>query len=377
VSTPVIAFVLVGGFLGQTLTRDTTYQHLRVFDDVVSLVLNNYVEEVNVEDAMRGAMNGLGNGLDSDSAYLAPGIVTALESQSLPGPASVGIELSRQYYLRVVAARKGSPAAKAGIMSGDLIRAINNRPTRNISIFEGTRLLRGEPGTTVSVLIIRGNASEPYLVELVREVDTTPELSTRMTNASVGYLRVEAFSPETPNGVEEAFAALAKMGATRYIVDLRGTSSGDLDDGIATARLFISDGTLGHRASKGIETETIVAKTGDGTILASVVLLVDLGTGGPAEVFAAALRDNGRAELIGQRTLGQVARQQLVKLPDGSGLWLSYMHYLSPQSETIHQTGLVPDVPIAREIVEFGDAGSASDEVLDRALEHLAERPLA
>src|SRR5687767_8213970 len=115
VSTPIIAFAVIGGFLGQAMTRDDTYQHLRVFEDVVNLVLNNYVEEVDVNRTMRGAMTGLADGLDPDSAYLTPQLVRSLEANDSVGMADVGLDLTRQYYLRVVSARDGSPAAKAGI----------------------------------------------------------------------------------------------------------------------------------------------------------------------------------------------------------------------------------------------------------------------
>src|SRR5919106_2168532 len=123
ISTPVIAFAIIGGFLGQAMTRDDTYQHLRVFEDVISLVLNNYVEEVDINKAMSGAMHGLAEGLDADSAYLTPALVKTLDEA--PGPADVGLELTRQYYLRVFSAREGSAAAKAGIRTGDYVRMIN------------------------------------------------------------------------------------------------------------------------------------------------------------------------------------------------------------------------------------------------------------
>src|SRR5688572_3803386 len=125
VSTPVIAFAIIGGFLGQAMARDDTYQHLRVFEDVISLVLNNYVEEVDVNRAMKGAMHGLAEGLDADSAYLTPALVKTFDEQ--PAPADVGLELTRQYYLRVVSARDGSPAAKVGLRAGDFVRMINDR----------------------------------------------------------------------------------------------------------------------------------------------------------------------------------------------------------------------------------------------------------
>src|SRR5919197_2197356 len=118
ISTPVIVFAIIGGYLGQVMAKDDTYQHLRVFEDVVSLVLNNYVEEVDVKKAMKGAMNGLADNLDADSAFLPSNIAAAYEANQTGGPADIGVEVSRQYYLRVISVREGSPAAKAGLIPG-------------------------------------------------------------------------------------------------------------------------------------------------------------------------------------------------------------------------------------------------------------------
>src|SRR5881396_3756324 len=177
ISTPVIAFAIIGGYLGQAMTKDDTYQHLRVFEDVVSLVLNNYVEEVDVKKAMKGAMNGLADNLDADSGFLPANVASAYEASSPAGPADVGVELSRQYYLRVVSVRDGSPAAKAGLRSGDFIRAIDKRSTKDVSIFEGDRMLHGQPGSKVALLVIRGNAADPHEIDLTRERGAAPELT--------------------------------------------------------------------------------------------------------------------------------------------------------------------------------------------------------
>src|SRR4051794_38926079 len=156
VSAPVVAFAIVGGLLGKVMAREDTYQYLKVFDDVVSLVTSHYVEDVNVDKIMKGAMHGLADGLDPDSAYLTADEVKQVESGAPLAPAGVGIELTRQYYLRVIAARDNSPAAKAGLPTGDYIRAINNMPTRDMSVWEGVRALRGAPGSKVSITVIRG-----------------------------------------------------------------------------------------------------------------------------------------------------------------------------------------------------------------------------
>lgn len=372
VSTPVIAFAIIGGYLGQAMTRDETIRGLRIFEEVVELVDENYVEPVDLRKAMAGALRGLTDSLDADSGYLTPQLVKTYESSAQPPAGDLGIDFTRNYYLRIVATRDGSPAAKAGIRAGDYVRAIDDRPTRDMSAFEGNRLLRGAPGSKVSLLVFRGNAAEPFEVALVRERSAGPELTTRMANPSTGYVRLAEFTNESPARIRQAFDALTKTGARRFVIDLRGTARGDVDQGIAAARLFVRAGTLAVRQTKSAK-DVVSANAADATIAAPVALLVDRGTSGAAEVFAAALDGNNRTELIGERTLGRAARQQLVKLPDGSGLLISSTRYLSPASEAIHEKGLTPDVPVDQPDVEFGIAPPPGDPTLDKALERLAE----
>ena len=371
ISTPLIAFALIGGYLGQAMGRDEPYKHLRIFDDVVGLVEDNYVEEVDMRDAMRGAMRGLADSLDADSAFLTPDLVRTMESNAPTGPADVGVELIRQYYLRVVSARDGSPAARAGLRTGDYIRAIDGRPTRDMSAYEGARLLRGTPGSTVTLLVIRGNAAEPHEMALVRERTSAPEITTRMAAATIGYIRIAEFTADSPARLREAVDALAKTGATRYIVDLRGTARGDLEHGVSAARLFVKSGTLAVRETKTGKETIAAAAAPQGVVDAPLALLVSQGTAGAAELFAAALDGNDRAELIGERTLGRAARQQLVKLPDGSGLLLSSARFLTPASEELHAKGLKPDHEVEQPTVEFGAVAPTGDPTLDKALERL------
>jgi carboxyl-terminal processing protease len=373
VSTPIIVFAIIGGYLGRVIGagKDDTFRHLPVFEDVISLVLNNYVEEVDVRHAMRGALKGLTDGLDPDSAYLTPDLVKAAESNQNAGPADVGLVLTRQYYLRVVSTRDGSPAAKAGLRTGDFIRGINDRPTRDMSAFEGSRLLAGAVGSKVKLLVFRGNAAEPHDVVLTRERQAGPELTSKMANATVGYVRVIDFTKETPAKVKQAFETLAKSGASKFVIDLRSTARGDLDDGLATARLFVPSGTLTVRQLKDSR-DVVTAAATDGGLREPVAVLVSQGTSGAAEVFAAALEGNGRAELIGEHTLGRAARQRLVKLPDGSGLLLSNVRYLTPKNNAIHERGLAPALEVEQPDVEFGADPPAGDPTLEAALSRLA-----
>jgi carboxyl-terminal processing protease len=380
ISAPIIAFAVIGGFLGKVMAREDTFQHLKPFDDVVNYITSNYVEEVSVDKVMKGAMRGLAEGLDPDSAYLTPAQVKELES-ARPLPAGdVGIELTRQYYLRVIAARDGSPAAKAGLRSGDYIRAIDDKATREMSVWEGARLLRGAPGSTVKLSIIRGSAADPHPVELTRSTLPPSEVHSRMEAPGIGYLRVAAIGATTLAQVKNELAALQKTGATNLIIDVRRTSTGDPDQGLALARLFVSEGTLAireHSAGSGTAREVISASPGDGAIKLPTLLLVDSGTSGAAELFASAMLGNNRAELVGEHTIGRTAIQRLIKLPDSSGLWLSTARYLTPDAKPLHEKGLEPTVGVAEPDVEFGQPPPTTDAILERALQQIAEKKAA
>jgi len=378
ISAPVIAFAIVGGLLGKVMAREGSYQYLKVFDDVVGLVTSNYVEDINVDKVMKGAMHGLADGLDADSAYLTQEQVRQVESGAPPAPGGVGLDLTRQYYLRVIAARDNSPAAKAGLRTGDYIRAINDMPTRDMSVWEGTRAIRGAVGSKVTLTVIRGNAADPHVVELTREADLQSAVTGKIAAPGVGYVRVATIGTNTAAQVKSQVADLTKSGATKLIVDVRRTSSGTFDQGLAMARLFVAKGTLAIRESKTGPRETIAAESGDGSITAPLVVLVDTGTSGAAELFASALIGNQRSELIGEHTIGRAAQQKLVKLPDGAGLWLSTSRFLTPSGTPLHEKGLEPTIPIDEpDVAEFGAPPPATDPILDKALEKLTEKKAA
>src|SRR6185436_5320612 len=226
ISAPVIAFAIVGGFLGRVMAREDTYQHLKIFDDVVSLISSSYVETADIDKVMKGAMHGLAEGLDPDSAYLTVDQVKQVESGAPLPPGGVGLELTRQYYLRVIAARDNSPAAKAGLRTGDYIRAIGNMPTREMSVWEGVRALRGAPGSKVSITIIRGNAADPHVSELTRENEPASVVNGRMAGTNIGYVRIAGIASNTADQVKAQIADLTKNGAARLIVDVRRLSNG-------------------------------------------------------------------------------------------------------------------------------------------------------
>jgi carboxyl-terminal processing protease len=377
ISAPVVTFAIVGGFLSKVTAREDTYQHLRIFDDVVNLISGNYVEKANIDKVMTGAMHGLADSLDPDSAYLSVAEVKQLESNAALPNGDVGIDLTRQYYLRVIATRDGSPAAKAGIRTGDYVRVIGDTPTREMSVFQGMRLLRGAPGSKVKLTVIRGSTTDPHELELTREQIPTAEVTTKTVAPGVGYVRISAIGPRTSDQVKKDINDLTKGGAAKLIIDVRRTSGGSLDGGLALARLFVPSGTLTVKETRGAERESVSAAAGDGSITVPTTLLVDTGTSGASELFASALVGNKRADLIGEHTIGRAALQKLFKLPDGSGLWLTTTKFLTPAGTPLHEKGLEPTVAVDEPDVEFGQPAPTDDPVLQKALQRLAEKKAA
>jgi carboxyl-terminal processing protease len=371
VSLPVLAFAVVGGVLGRTAAaQGESYRYLRIFQDVVTLILDNYVEPVEIDKVMHGAMHGLADGLDPDSAYLDAAQMKSL-GQTGGDAAHPGLELTRQYYLRVIAARDGSPAAKAGLRPGDYVRSIDGQSTRDTTVFEGMRLLRGKPGTRVKLAILRGNAAEPHEVELTREAPAAAPVRGRVAGPGTGVLRIAEFTRTTAGEVKNEVAALTRNGATRVVIDLRGTATGDLDAGFDVARLFVPAGVLGFRQGRGAEKLPVNAAAGDGAVSVPVAILADNGTSGAAEVFAAALSGNKRATVVGDRSQGRAGRQKVVPLPDGAGLMLTHLLYLGPGGAALQERGVTPDVAVDVPSVDFGVEPPAGDAVLDKAVETL------
>ena len=373
-STPLVIIAAVGGLLGAPAAPQKGFEHLRVFEDVVSLVTGAYVEDVDPDKVMEGAMRGLAESLDPSSAYLPPSEVALVEKGTPLGDGDPGLVITRQFYLRVLGVKDGSPAARAGLRSGDYVRAIDGKPTRDMSAFTGTRMLRGAVGSSVKVVIIRGNAAEPHDVTLTREKIATPAVSGEMNaKDGVGYVRISTFAATgIADAVRQQAETLQQQGAKGLLIDIRNVADGSYDEAIKTAQLFIASGTIATRAGRDMANKDVIAATaGAKALTMPVVVLQSFGTSGPAEVFAAAMSGNKRAELVGERTAGLAAEQHLVKLPDNFGLWMTYRRYFTNAGTTILEKGITPDVIAEEPNVEFGESAPSVDDIRVKAIERL------
>jgi len=372
VSTGLVTYVAFGTVFGRAL-GDTSYTQLSVFNEVVRLVLDSYVDPVNLDRAMAGARVGLTEALDGDSAFLDAEALKAYQLPSKEADAEIGILLSRRYgFLVVVATRPGGPAAKAGVKSGDGIKSIDGRYCRTMSVPEAERLLRGAPGSSLKLRLLR-QSSDPIDVSVVREKASAPEpLHAKLLDGGVGYLRMSELSPRTADQAATEVEGLKRGGAKSLVLDLRGAAFGTPEGAVRVAELFLKGGVVTRLLGRRVEEKTFQADPARSIWGGPMESLVDGSTAGPGEIVAAALQDSGRSSLVGEHTFGRAPVQKVVPLPDGA-LLLTVAKYVSPKGNAIHGKGLEPTTVVASpEEDDEAPAAPAKDLILDKALEILA-----
>ena len=331
--------------------QEDTYQTLDVFSNALALIRDHYLEPVEEETLMDGAVRGIFEALDSDSAYLDPE-ETALFHERADTEGAVGIGLEKRYYLHVDDVLPGSPAAEAGIERGDAIAAIDGRGTRQMRTPIGRLLLSGAPGTTVE-LAVRKSAAEtaPTVLTLERRRIVPPPVEASEPEPGVGLVRIRRFSPETAEQVAAAVESLRASGAESLVLDLRGSrpagnrAAADSLLGVATASLF-REGVVARRAERAEEGERVLEDlTADREPVGAglrITALVNASTAGPGEVVAAAVGPLPNGEVVGGRTAGRTGRGELIPLPDGDSILMSSSHLLGPEGDDLLGAGVAP-----------------------------------
>ncbi len=370
-STALIGYVALGSLLGRVF-GDTSYGQLAVFNEVVRLVVEAYVEPVNIDRAMAGARLGLGDALDGDSSYLDAEEFRLYQQPVKDADAEIGVVLTRRFsFLMVVSSRPGSPAEKAGLRAGDILKAIDGRHSRPLAVSTGQRLLRGAPGSSVKLAVLRAGV-EPFDVSVVRERLGSSAPKGKMLENGTGYLKVGEFPARVADDLRAQVEFLKKSGAKTLVLDLRDAAYGAPEEGVRVAEIFLKGGVVTKLAGSKVPELVLSADAARGAWDGPLAVLVDTGSAGPAEIVAAAMLDSGRASVVGEHTFGRAAIQKAVSLPDG-GLVLTVAKYSSPKGTAIHGKGVEPSVPVAgADDTEEGE-GAKRDLILEKALEVLRD----
>jgi carboxyl-terminal processing protease len=349
-SFAVLLFVVVGSMGGvHASSNDGAYRQLQVYSEVLSRVRSEYVEEPNIPKVTDGALHGLLESLDSNSSYMTADAYKTFKNRKAEGKAGIGAVVSKRFgYAAVVAVLPGSPAEKAGIEPTDIFEAIEGQSTREMSLPEIRNLLAGASGTTLNVQVVRARKAEPQKVSITRDVVALPPVTDKMIDdGGIGYVKAEALTKGKVQEIAAKVKALEKSGAKKVLLDLRNCAEGDETEGIAVANLFLNHGTITYLQGQKFPREAFNADPSKAITTLPMAVLVNRGTSGAAEIVAAAVLENARGDVVGDKTFGDGSVQKTIDLPDGGALILSIAKYYSPSGKAIQDAAITPNVLVA------------------------------
>lgn len=390
-SFALLLFVVVGSLGGvHASSNDGSYRQMQVYTEVLTRVQSEYVEDPNIPRVTEGALRGLLESLDANSSYLTPAAYKALKARKTDAKGDIGATISKRFgYADVVSVLPGSPAEKAGIEDTDIFESIEGQSTRDMSLPEIRNALAGPPGTTVNVSVVRARRAEPQKLVITRAIVNIPPVSDKMMEDGVGYIKIDALTKGKAQEIAARIKSLEKSGAKKLVLDLRNTADGEESEGIATANLFLNHGTITYLQGQKVPRQAFNADPAKAVTSLPVAVLVNKGTAGAAEIVAAALLENARADVVGDKTFGDGSEQKTIDLPDGGALILSVAKYYSPSGKAIQDVAVTPNVLVADEVdnVISDDDGTeppteepeakpknAPDDQLNKAIEVLKSR---
>lgn len=345
----VVLFVVYGSLgVHADSKNDGAYRQLGVYSEVLSRIRTEYVVEPDMNRVTDGALHGLLESLDANSSYLSPTEYKEYQQRKSEGKANIGAAVSKRYgYAAVVSVLPGGPADKANIESGDIIEAIEGKTTREMSLAEIDGLLAGQPGSVINVSIVRPRKAQPQKTPITREIVPTPPVAEKVMDDGIGYIKVLTFTKGRTQQIAEQVKTAQKQGAKKLILDLRNCGAGEEQEGIATANLFLNHGMIAYLQGQKFAKQTFTADPNKAITNLPLVVLVNKGTAGPAEIVAASILEDARGDVLGDKTFGDGAVQQMFPMADGSALMLSIAKYYSPSGKAIQDTGVTPNILVA------------------------------
>jgi carboxyl-terminal processing protease len=383
-SLAVFSYAALGYVLSRT-NDEKSYRSLTVYSEVLQKVQEDYVEEPNMAKVAAGGLHGLLESLDSMSSYMsAQEYADYKKSLAAHSEGQIGAVLSKRGYIIVVSTEPGSPAEKAGLLPGDPVESIAGFTTREMSTEQAMQLLSGAPGKQVELsVVLRGGAQVETEKKTVTLAAVAPvHVTVAKMSADTAYVRVPALDAGKADELRAKLAELDHAGVRKVVLDVRGCALGDVSEGIAVARLFLSSGTIATVKGQLVTKQEFAADASKVVWKNPVTVLTSGATSGAAEVLAAAIGGNKRGDVVGERTFGSASQQKLIQLDDGSAVNLTVAFYYTPDGKSIPQEGVTPttevvtttDDPAAYSHAEnppLTPVDPHSDPVLSKALELL------
>lgn len=367
------AAVLLGLALGnaqwvvarQATEGDLPLEALRSFTEVYERIQSDYVESVDDEALIRNAIRGMLENLDPHSAYLDAEAYQELQEGTRGEFGGLGIEVgTRDGFVEVIAPIDGTPADAAGMRPGDLIIRIDGESVKGMELRQAVRLMRGEPGSAVTLSVMRESADQPREVTMERAIIRVESVRTEMLEPGLGYVRISQFQSGTGDDLLRALERLNRDadGLDGLVLDLRNNPGGVLQAAVEVADAFLSRGEIVSTRGRVARAESrFIATPNDAISGAPLVVLVNAGSASASEIVAGALQDHRRAVILGESTFGKGSVQSVLPLRDGHAVKLTTARYFTPDGRSIQAEGIVPDVTLANVVVrDEGDDESLS-----------------
>lgn len=348
--------MLTGAVMAKRLPfQGESYENLKIFTEVLSYVEANYVQEVEPEKLIHGAIRGMLRTLDAHSSYMPPDVYREMQVETEGQFGGLGIEITiRDDVLTVVSPIEGTPAYRAGVQPGDKIVTVDGESTKDLSLIEAVKKLRGPVDSAVTLGVMREGFNEPKEFTLTRAIIHIKSVSWTALPDSIGYVKLRSFHKTTTEELEEALQDLEERRITALVLDLRNNPGGLLEQAIAVADEFIEAGKLLVYTKGRLPSQNMkgYSKNENSHIEQPLVILVNGGSASASEIVAGALQDLERATLVGTKTFGKGSVQTIIPLSDGSGLRLTTAKYYTPKGREIHGKGIEPDIVVEEPAVE-------------------------
>jgi carboxyl-terminal processing protease len=355
------SFLIGAGMAKRVLARGEDYENLRVFTEVLSLVQSNYVEDVENKKLVEGAIKGLLKTLDPHTSYMPPEVYKEMQVETEGQFGGLGIEITvRDDQLTVVSPIEDTPAYRAGLKAGDRILKIDGEVTKDLSLLDAVRKMRGPKGTPVTVTITRDDFEAPKDFTITRDVIKVRSVTYRKLDDGLGYVRLRSFHKTTGDELEEALRDLEEQKISGLVLDLRNNPGGLLNQAVEVVDKFVSKDQLIVYTQGRVRNQNMrFSSKGDRPHLEyPMVILVNGGSASASEIVAGALQDQGRAIVLGTQTFGKGSVQTIIPLSDGSGLRLTTARYYTPKGYLIQGKGISPDIKVDNKPVEKAEATS-------------------